>query len=75
MAPLSGSYEGIDPRGLFWSMAPLPEVAPAAGAVDTTRVDLVLQRKTSASLRTSIRTRGCEKSFQIRLVNGSRRLS
>ena len=55
MPPLSGSYEGIDPRGLFWSMTPLPEVAPAAGTVDTTRVDLVLQRKASAPLQTSIR--------------------
>lgn len=55
MPPLSGSYEGIDPRGLFWSMAPLPETAAAAGSVDTTRVDLVLQRKAGAALQTSIR--------------------
>lgn len=55
MAPLSGSYQGIDPRGLFWSMTPLPERAAAAGTGDTTRVDLVLQRQASAPLHASIR--------------------
>jgi dienelactone hydrolase len=55
MAPLSGSYEGIDPRGLFWSMTPLPGNAAAAANVDTTRVDIVLQRQASASLHTSVR--------------------
>jgi len=54
MSPLSGSYQGIDPRGLFWSMTPLPGNA-FAGSSDTTRVDLVLQRQATAPLHASIR--------------------
>lgn len=41
--PLRGSYQGIDPRGLFWSMMPVPHVERASPeAVDTTQVTLRL---------------------------------
>lgn len=55
MAPLSGSYEGIDPRGLFWSMAPVPDAPAPARDVDTTRVRVVLQRDAAAALEAAIR--------------------
>lgn len=29
-APVSGSYQGVDARGLFWSMRPVPPAAPQA---------------------------------------------
>lgn len=41
--PLRGSYQGVDPRGLFWSMQPVAGVErPPAGSVDTTQVRLLL---------------------------------
>lgn len=43
-APVSGSYEGADARGLFWSMVPVQGVDRAAqDAVDTTQVVLRLR--------------------------------
>lgn len=43
-APVEGSYQGVDPRGLFWSMMPVPGVERAAsGTVDTAEVVLRLQ--------------------------------
>lgn len=43
-APLQGSYQGIDPRGLFWSMLPVPGIERAPpDAVDTTQVVLRLR--------------------------------
>lgn len=43
-APVSGSYEGADARGLFWSMVPVQGVDRSApDAVDTTQVVLRLR--------------------------------
>jgi len=43
-APLHGSYQGIDPRGPFWSMLPVPGIERASpDAVDTTQVVLRLR--------------------------------
>lgn len=53
--PLSGSYEGIDPRGVFWSMSPVLD-APAPGAdVDTAMVRLVLKREAAPALEAGVR--------------------
>lgn len=42
--PLRGSYDGVDPRGLFWSMLPVPGAERASiGAVDTSEIRLRLQ--------------------------------
>ncbi|UWX04175.1 acyl-CoA thioesterase/BAAT N-terminal domain-containing protein [Pseudoxanthomonas sp. NC8] len=51
---LAGSYAGIDPRGLFWSMSPHAGVAAPAGPVDTTRVELELERSAGVPLRASV---------------------
>lgn len=49
-APLQGSYQGADARGLFWSMVPEPGVERAAPeAVDTTQVVLRLQTEDAAA--------------------------
>ncbi len=37
-APKRGSYTGADPRGLFWSMTPLPDAPPADRAVMEVRM-------------------------------------
>ncbi|MET0655418.1 MAG: acyl-CoA thioester hydrolase/BAAT C-terminal domain-containing protein [Pseudoxanthomonas sp.] len=55
MAPLSGSYQGVDPRGMFWSMVPLADAATQALPTDTALVRLVLQRQASAPLQGSVR--------------------
>lgn len=51
-SPVSGSYQGADARGLFWSMLPVPGVERAAPeAVDTTQV--VLRLRTEGALAES----------------------
>ena len=49
-APLQGSYQGADARGLFWSMLPVPGVERASPeAVDTTKVVLRLRTQEAVS--------------------------
>ncbi|MDR7296212.1 dienelactone hydrolase [Pelomonas aquatica] len=51
--PSQGSYQGADPRGLFWSMLPVAGVErPAADSVDTTEVHFTLH---SAGARSETR--------------------
>jgi dienelactone hydrolase len=55
MAPLAGSYAGVDPRGLFWSMVVIADApAPAAG-VDTSEVRLSLVRAAGDPIEASVR--------------------
>ena len=54
MAPLTGSYAGVDPRGLFWSMSPSGEIAAPETRPDVGRVDLVLEREGPETLRASL---------------------
>lgn len=37
-ASLRGSYKGVDPRGLFWSMSPAPDDVPAERALPEMRL-------------------------------------
>lgn len=54
-APLSGTYEGIDPSGVFWSMAPVPDGQAPEDGVDTARVRLVLRRETGPTFEAHVR--------------------
>lgn len=54
-APLSGSYAGIDPRGMFWSMAPVPDGPAPSDDVDTAMVHFILQRDAAPALEARVR--------------------
>lgn len=55
MAPASGSYEGVDPRGLFWSMAAQDDEGVAQAGADTATVDLRLSREHADPLTATVR--------------------
>lgn len=54
-APLSGSYAGVDPRGLFWSMTAVARAPDAPADVDTADVRVQMLRKGKPALETRVR--------------------
>lgn len=54
-APLSGSYEGVDPRGPFWSMVAVADPSAVPAARDATLVTLTLERSGAAALQSQVR--------------------
>ncbi len=55
MAPDDGSYAGVDPRGLFWSMAAQDLSVTAPANADASTIELRLTRTNAESLVATVR--------------------